>query len=185
MTPLHLDHRSLIPSGPSGLVCSSDLHGCPCGYYGDTSKHCTCSESTVTRYQHRISGPLLDRIDIFVEVPRVDYEKLTDGPSAEGSAEVRARVEECRGKQRLRFSESRMSSNAEMGPVEVREFCQRYLDDSSRSLLRMAVNQLALSARAYHRVLKVSRTIADLASSETIAAAHVAEALQYRRRGQD
>jgi magnesium chelatase family protein len=128
---------------------------------------------------------LLDRIDIFVEVPRVDYEKLTDGPSAEGSAEVRARVEECRGKQRLRFSESRMSSNAEMGPVEVREFCQRYLDDSSRSLLRMAVNQLALSARAYHRVLKVSRTIADLASSETIAAAHVAEALQYRRRGQD
>jgi magnesium chelatase family protein len=170
---------------PANFMLMSAMNPCPCGYYGDSSKHCSCSESTVTRYQHRISGPLMDRIDIFVEVPRVDYEKLTDGPSAEGSTEIRARVEECRGKQRLRFSESRMSSNAEMGPVEVREFCQRYLDDAARSLLRMAVNQLALSARAYHRVLKVSRTIADLASSETVAAAHVAEALQYRRRGQD
>ncbi len=170
---------------PANFMLMSAMNPCPCGYYGDASKHCSCSESTVTRYQHRISGPLMDRIDIFVEVPRVDYEKLTDGPSSEGSTEVRARVEECRGKQRLRFSESRMSSNAEMGPVEVREFCQRYLDDAARSLLRMAVNQLALSARAYHRVLKVSRTIADLAGSEPIAAAHVAEALQYRRRGQD
>ncbi len=138
----------------------------------------------MTRYQHRISGPLLDRIDIFIDVPRVDYEKLTDGNSSEGSSEVRSRVEESRSQQRLRFSESHLGANAEMGPVEVREFCQRQLDDPARSLLRMAVNQLALSARAFHRVLKVARTVADLGHSETIAAAHVAEALQYRQRGQ-
>jgi magnesium chelatase family protein len=160
------------------------MNPCPCGYYGDSSRHCTCSEAAVTRYQHRISGPLLDRIDIFVDVPRVDYEKLTDGASSEGSMEVRERVHACREMQRLRFSESHLSSNAEMGPVEVREFCQEYLDDAARALLKMAVNQLSLSARAYHRVLKVSRTIADLAKAQIIDAAHVAEALQYRQRGQ-
>jgi magnesium chelatase family protein len=125
----------------------------------------------------------MDRMDIFVEVPRVDYEKLTDGPSAEGSTEIRERVEVCRSSQRLRFSESRLAANSEMGPVEVREFCQRYLDEQAKALLKMAVNQLALSARSFHRVLKVSRTVADLACSETISAAHLAEALQYRNRG--
>lgn len=97
---------------------------------------------------------------------------------------MRSRVEECRAVQRMRFSESRLSANAEMGPVEVREFCQLSLDDAARSLLRTAVNQLALSARAFHRVLKVARTLADLAQCEVITSAHVAEALQYRRRGQ-
>jgi magnesium chelatase family protein len=160
------------------------MNPCPCGYYGDASRHCSCSESAVTRYQHRISGPLLDRIDIFVDVPRVEYEKLTDTAMSEGSGEVRERVHDCREMQRLRFSESHLSSNAEMGPVEVREFCQHYLDDAARALLKTAVNQLALSARAFHRVLKVSRTVADLAKAETIEAAHVAEALQYRQRGQ-
>lgn len=168
---------------PANFMLIAAMNPCPCGYFGDTVRHCTCSDSAVTRYQHRISGPLLDRIDIFVDVPRVDYEKLCAGPSPEGSAEVRARVETSRDKQRLRFSESRLSSNAEMGPVEVRESCQAFLDDAAKSLLRMAVNQLALSARAFHRVLKVSRTIADLAHAEVITAAHVAEALQYRQRG--
>jgi magnesium chelatase family protein len=127
---------------------------------------------------------LLDRIDIFVDVPRVDYEKLANGDSAEGSGDVQARIEGSRQGQRRRFSESRISSNAEMGPLEVREFCQRYLDDAAKSLLRMAMNQLGLSARAFHRVLKVARTVADLGGSEVIAAAYLAEALQYRRRGQ-
>lgn len=168
---------------PANFMLISAMNPCPCGYYGDSGRTCACSESTVTRYRHRISGPLLDRIDIFVEVPRVDYEKLADGDAAECSADVRERVERSRDRQRMRFSESRLSANAEMGPVEVREFCQNYLDDAARSLLRMAVNQLALSARAFHRVLKVSRTIADLAGSDVITSAHVAEALQYRQRG--
>ena len=169
---------------PANFMLMAAMNPCPCGYYGDTSRHCTCSESAVTRYQHRISGPLMDRIDIFADVPRVDYEKLTENGGAEGSAAVRERVERCRDMQRLRFSESHLASNAEMGPVEVREFCQNYLDEASRSLLKMAVNQLSLSARAFHRVLKVSRTISDLAGAEGIEAAHVAEALQYRQRGQ-
>ncbi len=169
---------------PANFMLIAAMNPCPCGYHGDPTHHCTCSESAVTRYRHRISGPLLDRIDIFVDVPRVEYEKLTEGTSGEGSSAVRARVERSREKQRLRFSESRLSANAEMGPVEVRESCQQFLDDPARSLLRTAVNQLALSARSFHRVLKVSRTVADLADSEVITAAHVAEALQYRQRGQ-
>ena len=103
--------------------------------------------------------------------------------AAEGSAEIGERVETCRGLQRMRFSESRLSSNCEMGPVEVREFCQRLLEDAAKSLLKMAMDQLSLSARSFHRVLKVSRTVADLAGAETITAAHLAEALQYRQRG--
>jgi magnesium chelatase family protein len=169
---------------PANFMLMAAMNPCPCGYYGDSSRHCTCSEAAVTRYQHRISGPLLDRIDIFVDVPRVDYEKLTDSASGEGSSDIRERVRECRDFQRLRFSESHLASNAEMGPVEVREFCQRYLDDAATALVKQAVNQLSLSARAFHRVLKVSRTVADLAGAETIEAAHVAEALQYRYRGQ-
>lgn len=169
---------------PANFMLVSAMNPCPCGYHGDTSRHCSCSEAVATRYRHRISGPLMDRMDIFVEVPRVEYEKLTDGESAETSWDVRARVEACREVGRRRFSESRLSSNAEMGPVEVREFCQRFLDDAAKSLLRMAVNQLALSARSFHRVLKVARTIADLGRSEEITSAHVAEALQYRQPGQ-
>jgi magnesium chelatase family protein len=169
---------------PANFMLLAAMNPCPCGYYGDPTHSCTCPASTVTRYQHRISGPLMDRIDIFVDVPRVDFEKLSGGPAPEGSAEVRDRVEASRAVQRMRYSESRLSANSEMGPVEVREFCQRYLDDSAKALIKTAVSQLNMSARSFHRVLKVSRTIADLASAEVIAPAHVAEALQYRHRGQ-
>ncbi len=169
---------------PANFMLVTAMNPCPCGYYGDPTRQCTCSSSAVTRYQHRISGPLMDRIDIFADVPRVDYEKLSQGPAPEGSLEVRERVERSRNVQRLRYSESRLSCNSEMGPVEVRQFCQQYLDDAAKALIKTAVNQLALSARSYHRVLKVSRTIADLGESEAITAAHVAEALQYRHRGQ-
>jgi magnesium chelatase family protein len=126
---------------------------------------------------------LLDRIDIFVDVPRVEYDKLeATRQSGEPSAAIRERVERARARQSERFEGTALVSNAEMTAVDVRNFCQEQLDENARSLLRMATNQLALSARAFHRVLKLARTIADLAGSESIASAHIAEAVQYRHR---
>jgi magnesium chelatase family protein len=125
-----------------------------------------------------ISGPMLDRIDIHVEVPRVDYEKLSDDRLGEPSTNVQARVETARERQRLRFGETELACNADMRPAEVRDYCQ--LDETSNSLMRTAMNQMQLSARAYHRVLKLARTIADLAGEENIAPNYLAEALQYR-----
>jgi len=136
--------------------------------------------TAITRYQKRISGPLLDRIDIHVEVPRVDYEKLADKRKVEDSTTIRKRVQAARERQLLRFTGTKLTCNAEMGPAEVRDFCQ--VDTSAEKLLKAAMQQLHLSARAFHRVLKLARSIADLAESETIAANHVAEAIQYRPR---
>jgi len=138
----------------------------------------------VTKYQKRISGPLLDRIDIHIQVPAVDYEKLTDRRMGEPSKNVRERVEAARDRQRARFAKLEgISSNADMRPAEVRKFCE--LDSACSSLMKTAMNQLQLSARAYHRVLELARTIADLAGSERIVASHLAEALQYRPRMQE
>jgi magnesium chelatase family protein len=167
---------------PANFMLIAAMNPCPCGFYGDPTRECTCSESTVSRYQKRISGPLLDRIDIFVEVPRVEYEKLAAQTSSECSDVVRNRVEEARKVQSLRFQDSRLVCNAEMTPTEVRQYCQAHLDDQAQSLLRLAMTQLSLSARSFHRVLKLSRTIADMADSAAIGAPHVAEAIQYRQR---
>jgi len=163
------------------------VHPFPCGHFNDPVKPCTCSNMVVTKYQKRISGPLLDRIDIHIEVPRVEYEKLSDDRYGESSADVRKRVEAARQIQRERFSNQRFSestgvvmSNADMRPAEVRKHCT--LDETSQSLMKSAMSQLQLSARAYHRVLKLARTIADLAGSEVIQSVHLAEALQYRPR---
>ena len=142
-----------------------------------------------TKYQKRISGPLLDRIDIHIEVPRVDYEKLSGNKVDESSDSIRQRVQAARNIQQARFTnhDSRLSkkgsstdiiSNADMRIAEIRQFCQ--LQDEGQSLMRSAMSQLQLSARAYHRILKLSRTIADLAGSEEIQSTHLAEALQYR-----
>ena len=136
----------------------------------------------MSRYQKRISGPLLDRIDIFVEVPRVDYEKLVANETGEPSSAIQERVERARRVQAGRFAESRLVCNAEMTPTEVRRSCQAVLDEQGQSLLRLAMTQLSLSARAFHRVLKLARTIADMAGSEGIASPHLAEAVQYRQR---
>jgi magnesium chelatase family protein len=167
---------------PANFMLVAAMNPCPCGFYGDPTRECTCSESSVSRYQKRISGPLLDRIDIFVEVPRVDYEKLSSEAIGESSEEVRCRVERTRAAQTRRFTGTRFACNAEMTPAEVREHCQAKLDEQAQSLLRLAMSQLALSARAFHRVLKLARTIADMAGSDAIAASHLAEAIQYRQR---
>ncbi len=156
-------------------------HECPCGFASDPIRECTCTPSAVARYKKRISGPLLDRIDLFVEVPRVEYEKLIEPSSAETSAQVREGIGRARSLQHGRFGESRTITNAEMGPVEVWDFCQ--IDDAARGLLQAAMKQMHLSARGFHRILKLSRTIADLAAADTIGVAHLAEALQYRPSG--
>ena len=166
---------------PANFQLIGSMNPCPCGYYGDAQKACTCSPSMVTKYQKRISGPMLDRIDIHVQVPRVDYEKLSDNRTGEPSKTVRERVEAARERQRQRFAGlPGISSNADMRPAEVRKFCE--LDAACTSLMKTAMSQLQLSARAYHRVLKLARTIADLAGSERITPSHLAEALQYRPR---
>lgn len=157
------------------------MNPCPCGYYGDSQKPCTCAPAMVTKYQKRISGPLLDRIDIHIEVPRVDYEKLSGNRLGETSESIRTRVQTARELQNKRFVHGEANDiicNADMRVGEVRQFCQ--LQAEGQSLMRSAMSQLNLSARAYHRILKLSRTIADLAGSEEIQSSHLAEALQYR-----
>ncbi|HLB64127.1 MAG TPA: YifB family Mg chelatase-like AAA ATPase [Anaerolineales bacterium] len=165
---------------PANFMLVAAMNPCPCGYFGDPRRDCSCSSATVTRYQKRISGPLLDRIDIHVEVPRVEFEKLTDDRLGESSEAIRARVEAGRARQRRRLEGTSLQSNGDMGPAEVRVFCP--LDEPGRTLIRQAMNQLQLTARAFHRVLKLGRTIADLAGAEAITPAHLAEALQYRPR---
>jgi magnesium chelatase family protein len=165
---------------PANFTLVAAMNLCPCGYFGDPVKECTCSASTITRYQKRLSGPLLDRIDIHVDVPRVEFEKLTSNRLGEPSRAVRSRVEKARQFQETRLENSPRGTNGDMIPKEVREFCP--LDNECQALIRSATQQLGLSARAYHRVLKLSRTIADLAGDATISPIHLAEALQYQPR---
>ncbi len=169
-------------SYPADFMLVAAMNPCPCGNYGDPVTLCTCSEGVVHRYQRRLSGPLLDRIDLFVEVPRVDYEKLAALDEPEPSAAVGARVAAGRAVQAERFRDEGLTLNAGMTPRLVRQYGQEPLQAEALSLLKMAMAQLSLSARAFHRVLKVARTIADLGGSEAIAAEHLAEAVQYRRR---
>lgn len=165
---------------PANFILVAAQNPCPCGYAGDSERQCTCPPSAVARYSKRISGPLLDRIDMHVDVPRVNYEKLTSERLGEDSATIRERVITARTVQADRFRGTALHTNADMGAAEVRRFCR--IDSAGESLMRAAMRQLQLSARAYHRVLKLARTIADLGGAEQIGPAHLAEALQYRPR---
>ena len=163
---------------PANFLLVGAMNPCPCGYLGHPTRECTCSPMQITRYQKRISGPLMDRIDIHLEVPQVDYDKLSDDRAGEPSATIRERVEAARERQIARFKDSRALTNSDMSAREVQRYCR--LDQASDALMRAAMQRLQLSARSYHRVLKLARTIADLAGSADIESHHLAEALQYR-----
>lgn len=166
---------------PANIILVASMNPCPCGYRGDSLRACTCSEQQVRKYQQSISGPMLDRFDIQLDVQRVDYDKLTDDRRGESSAVIQARVEAARERQRERYRQlPDILTNSDLGAGEIDQFCK--MDDSAETLLKVAMRKLQLSARAYHRVLKVSQTIADLAASDIIRAEHVAEAVQYRSR---
>jgi magnesium chelatase family protein len=165
---------------PASFMMVAAMNPCPCGYYGDPFKECKCSSGDIARYQKRISGPLLDRIDIFVDVPHIDYEKLTENRPGETSDTVRARVKAAHETQLGRFCATRLTCNADMTAKEVKDFC--VAEPAAQSLLRTAMKQLHLTGRAFHRILKLSRTIADLERSDVIKTHHMAEALQYRHK---
>ncbi len=165
-------------SYPCSAMFVAAMNPCPCGYFGHPKHRCTCSPQSVTRYLARVSGPLLDRLDLHIEVPPVEFDELSSGEKAESSAEIRARVNAAREIQNRRFQGTGISCNSRITPDKLHDFCP--MSDKSLALLKTAFDRLGLSARAYDRVLKVCRTIADLDGCEAIEPHHVAEAVQYR-----
>ena len=174
-----ISRATLSLTYPAVFMLAAAMNPCPCGYYTDPTKNCTCAAPQIQRYMSRISGPLLDRIDIHVEVPAVKYKELSSMQLSESSQQIRSRVETTRRRQIHRFQNiSGLYCNSRMGAKEIRAFCA--LDNQGQELLKTAITKLGLSARAYDRILKVSRTIADLAGADNIKAEHVSEAIQYR-----
>jgi magnesium chelatase family protein len=163
---------------PASFMLVAAMNPCPCGYLGDPQHPCNCTPLAIQRYRTRLSGPLLDRLDLQVEVPRLAHRDLADPAPGEASAKVRARVETARALQRTRFAREGVHCNARMRPRHLQRFCQ--LDAVGQALLEQVTDRLGLSARSYTRILKVARTIADLADNEQIETAHLAEAIQYR-----
>ena len=164
---------------PAQFMLAGAMNPCPCGYHGDSTHECNCTPVQIQKYMSKISGPLMDRIDIHIEVPAVKFSDLAAGPSGERSEPIRKRVNEARRVQLERFKdESKMFSNAHMESRDLQKYCP--IDDESKGLLRMAITKLGLSARAYDRIIKVARTIADLEATERITTTHISEAIQYR-----
>jgi magnesium chelatase family protein len=164
---------------PCNFMLASAMNPCPCGNFGNPNQECTCLPQQVQKYVSRISGPLLDRIDIHIQVQAVKYKELASKTEAEPSAKIRERVIKARQLQLDRFKDRKdLFCNADMQSKEIREFCE--VDSASEELMKMAITKLGLSARAYDRILKVSRTIADLSGEEKISSAHISEAIQYR-----
>ena len=164
---------------PARFMLAAAMNPCPCGYFGDPERSCSCGDLGVEKYLSKISGPLLDRIDLHIEVPAVPYRDLSSNRSGEPSETIRARVSDARMRQHMRFARrDGVFANAHMGPRDIKRFCR--VTDDAESLLKAAILRLKLSARAYHRILKISRTIADLVGKECIGCDHVSEAIQYR-----
>lgn len=163
---------------PAKFLLVAAQNPCPCGYLSDPEKHCVCTPTQIIRYQKKVSGPILDRIDIHIEVPRVKYEKLASEKVAEESAKVKDRVNRAREIQRQRFKDLKLKTNSEMGAKEIKALCK--LEADAEKLIGQAVDSMKLSARVYHRLLKLARTIADLEGVDKINQSHIAEALQYR-----
>lgn len=163
---------------PANFMFAASMNPCPCGYYGSKEKECTCSNSSIAKYMGKISGPLLDRIDICIEVNPVKYEKLDSDEKIETSEEIKKRVNKARKIQMERYKEANILSNSELTPKLVEKYCK--LDKKGKKLLEESFNKLKLSARAYGRILKVARTIADLEEKTNIDVKHIAEAIQYR-----
>jgi magnesium chelatase family protein len=171
---------SMSLSFPARFMLAAAMNPCPCGYFNDKSRECMCTPPMIQRYVAKISGPLLDRIDIHIEVPAVQYKELRGGAAAEGSAEIRGRVMAARERQRKRFRKSgdKIYANAQMTTRQIRTHCE--LGPDAEKLLERAMQQQGLTARAHDRILKVARTIADLEGAENLAVSHLAEAIQYR-----
>jgi magnesium chelatase family protein len=163
---------------PASFMLVAAMNPCPCGFFTDPQKECTCTPLQIQRYRSKVSGPLLDRIDIQVEVPTLRYQELASKDAGEPSVQIRQRVNAARAIQLKRFDKRPIHANAQMGARDLKRHCA--VNEDAEKLLEHAINKLGLSARAYSRVLKVSRTIADLEASEEIQSSHIAEAIQYR-----
>ncbi|MBA4319629.1 MAG: magnesium chelatase, partial [Flavobacterium sp.] len=179
---IHVSRASGNINFPAKFILIAATNPCPCGFAGDSEKNCICSPLQTITYKKKISGPILDRIDLHIEVPRIKFDKLTSANDGEKSQTIKERVQQARKIQQKRFANLPFITNSEMSSEAVKNFCQ--LDNTSVNLMRNAVEQMHLSARAYFRILKLARTIADLSGIDKILTQHIAEALQYRPKGE-
>ncbi|MBN1474686.1 MAG: YifB family Mg chelatase-like AAA ATPase, partial [Syntrophaceae bacterium] len=173
-----ITRSSITASFPAKFMLIAAMNPCPCGYFGDRVRTCRCTPQQIRQYQGKISGPLMDRIDLHIEVPAVKYRALSGKEAGESSQSIKSRVSSAREIQKKRFNQDGLACNARMSEKQIKAFCA--IDEDSHNLIEMAIEKLGLSARAINRILKVSRTIADLESKEKIESSHVAEAIQYR-----